>query len=118
MDETHGRRKFLRRGAAGAVSLAIGARSPAEEAAAPGPSRAGIDPVRVGFVGVGGRGTALLGILLGLEGVEVRAVCDLLEDRVAKAQELAAAAGRAGRPATPAARPTSSGSARPRNWTW
>lgn len=94
MEETNGRREFLRRGAAGAMSLAVGARSMAEEREPALPGLPPVDPVRVGFVGVGGRGTALLGILLGLEGVEVRAVCDLLEDRVARAQEMAVAAGR------------------------
>ena len=48
--------------------------------------------VRVGLVGIGSRGTLLLNLLLDLEGVEVKAVCDIIPDRVAKAQEMVAAA--------------------------
>jgi len=44
-------------------------------------------PIRVGFVGVGGRGFSLLNILVNLEGVEVRAVCDLVEQKVQRAQD-------------------------------
>jgi len=33
--------------------------------------------VRLGFIGVGGRGTYLLGVALGFDGVEVPAVCDI-----------------------------------------
>lgn len=51
--------------------------------------------VRIGMIGVGGRGTMLLGILLEIEGVEVVAVCDLYQDRAANAAELCTAAGKA-----------------------
>ncbi len=34
--------------------------------------------VRVGFVGMGGRGSGLLGNLLDIDGVEIKAVCDLV----------------------------------------
>ena len=51
-----------------------------------GPAPLGV--VRVGLVGMGDRGTYLLGILLSIEGVEIRAVCDLVESRVARAQQL------------------------------
>jgi predicted dehydrogenase len=53
-----------------------------------------LDPVRVGFVGVGLMGTAHVENLLRIEGVELRAVCDVVEARVERAQELAVAAGR------------------------
>jgi predicted dehydrogenase len=42
--------------------------------------------VRVGIIGVGGRGTSLLGDLLAVEAVEVRAVCDVVAEKVARAQ--------------------------------
>ncbi len=51
------------------------------------------DTIRLGFVGVGGRGTYLLTQFLRVEGVEVTAVCDLAEDRVAHAQQLVEQAG-------------------------
>ena len=53
-----------------------------------------MDKVRVGLVGIGSRGTVLLKILLDLEGVEVKAVCDIVEDRVVKGQNLVTAAGK------------------------
>ena len=49
--------------------------------------------IRVGFVGVGGRGTSLLKWSSAIEGVKIRAVCDILEDRVARAQRLTEEAG-------------------------
>ena len=52
-----------------------------------------IDPVRIGFVGVGGRGSGLVGELLKIEGVEIRAVCDIVEGQVAAAQNMVAQAG-------------------------
>ena len=36
-------------------------------------------PVRIGFVGVGNRGTGLVRILLDLPGVEIPAICDINE---------------------------------------
>ena len=40
--------------------------------------------VRLGIIGVGGRGTSLLGDLLAVENVEVKAICDLVPEKVAK----------------------------------
>lgn len=50
-------------------------------------------PVRLGFVGVGGRGTGMLKVALAVEGVEVTAVCDIAEEKVARAQRLVEDAG-------------------------
>jgi predicted dehydrogenase len=47
-----------------------------------------MEKVRVGFVGVGGRGTGDLRNLLRQDGVEVRAICDLVESKVVRAQKL------------------------------
>lgn len=49
--------------------------------------------LRIGFVGVGDRGSCLLKILLELEGVQVRALCDIREDRVTRAQRWVVEAG-------------------------
>src|SRR5262245_31889073 len=46
------------------------------------------DVVRIGLVGCGRRGLSLLNDLLGIEKVEVRAVCDLVPAHAAKAQAL------------------------------
>ncbi len=51
-----------------------------------------MDSVRIGLVGIGSRGTLLLSVLLELEAVEVRAVCDIIPERVAKAQNMVTAA--------------------------
>jgi predicted dehydrogenase len=50
--------------------------------------------VRIGFIGVGGRGSSLLGNLLELEGVEIKAVCDLAPERVQAARRRVAARGK------------------------
>jgi hypothetical protein len=52
--------------------------------------------VRVGMIGVGERGSFLLKLLLTLEGVQVRAVCDIVADKAAQAR---AAVEQAGQPA-------------------
>jgi len=51
------------------------------------------DPLRIGFVGVGARGSCLLRILLELKDVEIRALCDIREDRVTRAQRWVTEAG-------------------------
>jgi predicted dehydrogenase len=45
-----------------------------------------IDPVRVGFVGVGGMGSAHVRNFLKIEGVEIKAVCDIVEEKVTRIQ--------------------------------
>lgn len=50
-------------------------------------------PVRIGFVGVGGRGMGMLKVALSIEGVEISAVCDIVEEKVARAQSLVEEAG-------------------------
>lgn len=49
--------------------------------------------VRVGFVGVGGMGMVHVENLLAIEGVELRAICDIVPEKVRRAQDLVAAAG-------------------------
>ena len=44
-------------------------------------------PVRMGFVGVGGRGTGMLRVAL-TQGIQITAVCDIIEERVARAQRI------------------------------
>ena len=91
MSTQYDRRNFLKLGATLGTGLALGELgisgcaslpkgSPARIKAAP------IDTVRVGIVGVGKRGTHLLKILLRLEGVQIAAVCDIIEKKVVKAQ--------------------------------
>lgn len=49
--------------------------------------------VRLALIGVGGRGTSMLPIWLALDGVQVTAVCDIVEDKVRHAQALVTQAG-------------------------
>jgi predicted dehydrogenase len=51
-------------------------------------------PVRIGFVGVGARGTSLLRTALALPGVEVPAVCDINEANLARALTIVEQTGR------------------------
>src|SRR5438045_8851292 len=43
--------------------------------------------VRLGVIGVGGRGSSLLRDLLAVENVEIKAICDLVPEKVAHAQK-------------------------------
>jgi predicted dehydrogenase len=94
------RRDFLKIGAVAGVGAAVagldlrgreksigsrGARS--QFKAAPVPT------VRVGFVGVGGMGSAHVQNYLNIEGVQVRAICDIVPGKVARAQKWVVAAG-------------------------
>ena len=96
------RRDFIRTGAAlalGSAVLDLPAPPRTEAAATDLPFRAPpLDRVRTGFVGVGGMGSVHLENLLSIEGVELRAVCDIRE---AHAEGAAAKVIEAGQP-TPA----------------
>ena len=81
------RREFLKIGAAAAAGMVL----PAAGRAAPDDDR----PVRIGCVGVGRRGTGLLGTLLSMQGVEIPAVCDIDAGAAARAQDLVARSKRA-----------------------
>jgi predicted dehydrogenase len=49
--------------------------------------------VRLGIIGVGGRGSSLLENLLAIENIQVKAICDLVPEKVAKAQKAVTGAG-------------------------
>ena len=88
--EYYNRRDFLRLGASIGAGLAFGSLPGCADLIRSKPSRikaAPIDVVRIGIVGIGARGSGLLKIFLDLEGVEVRALCDIKEDRVTKAKQ-------------------------------
>ncbi len=94
------RRDFLKTGAVAGLGTALAGLS------LPGPARAGgrgesrtqfkvnpIDPVRVGFVGVGGMGTVHVQNYLNIDGVQIKAVCDIVPEKVARIQKMVVAAG-------------------------
>ena len=81
------RRDFLSTTAGAAAALTLSRLLPAA-AAADSP------PLRAGMVGVGARGYGLLRTLLAIPGVEIRALCDIDEGRLTRAQDAVVAAKR------------------------
>jgi predicted dehydrogenase len=86
------RREFLQ-----TVALGLGAAAlpPSRHPAGQAPSLFAAPPlerVRVGFVGVGGQGSVHVRNLLQIEGVELRAICDIVEWKVGRAQDWVTAA--------------------------
>ena len=103
--ENESRREFLR--ATVAAGLVAAVRPAAAAAPAPAPAQAPppapppaapysappIERVRIGYVGVGERGSFHVESLLRIEGAEIRAVCDIVPEKVAAAQAKVKAAG-------------------------
>ncbi len=100
------RREFLSASAAGSGLSLAGYGRAAVGSQVPPPRQVGqksvfglkVEPlrrVRIGCVGVGGRGLALLGNLLSIDGVEIKAICDIVPTRVEAARQRVVAAGRA-----------------------
>ncbi len=87
MSAPYNRRQFLNQIAT------VGAVAPFAAAAVPQPAAKPMDKVRIGFVGVGGRGRGDLRNLLKLDGVEIRAVSDIVESNVVRAQKMVTDAG-------------------------
>ena len=97
------RRSFVKRTAMGGAGLLIASDLLASNLEAPSPKSAGAtmigvpfeakERVRLGIIGVGGRGTSLLQDLLAIEKVEVKAICDLVPEKVARARKAVTDAG-------------------------
>lgn len=104
------RREFVRTGAMGATALSTSAsacgpeRQDARQAAAAAPpslppppaqplAAPPVDLVRIGFVGVGGMGTAHVRNLARIEGCVVSAICDIVPAHAARAAEIVEDAG-------------------------
>ncbi len=101
------RREFIR--SLGAASLALGASSGLAAQNIAGKNKEGasgkpifnmsgyaappLEHIRIGIVGLGGRGTGALQRLLRIKGVEIVAICDLRESQIAKGIALAQKAG-------------------------
>jgi predicted dehydrogenase len=95
-----GRRDFLKAGATAGLVTALGGAGVAAGAGTGSSSEPmlefkvpPIDPVRIGYVGVGGMGSAHVRNLLRIEGVEIRAVCDIVPEKVARVQKWVVEAG-------------------------
>jgi hypothetical protein len=106
------RRDFLKTGAIGVgIGMAAG---PLAACETPGPGQSQVrvlqttdigpapkqllaappmEMVRIGFVGVGGQGTSHVRNLLRIAGVEIRAICDIVDDHALRSQKLVVDAG-------------------------
>ena len=90
------RRDFVRAGAAGLGATAVVpvfggvpggfGRGPVPQQASPLFAAPPLDRVRMGFVGIGGMGSVHLDNYLQLDGVEVKAVCDIVPEKVVRAK--------------------------------
>ena len=49
--------------------------------------------IRVGIIGVGGRGTSMLDEFLGVDGVQITALCDIVKDKCLNGQHVIEKAG-------------------------
>ncbi|MBN2288241.1 MAG: Gfo/Idh/MocA family oxidoreductase [Candidatus Glassbacteria bacterium] len=76
------RRRFLANAAAASVGLSLTGLSGSLY------GRPEEKPVRLGFVGVGNRGTGLLRHIMAFKGVEIPALCDINEAHLARAQKI------------------------------
>ena len=86
------RRQFLEASAAGLMAVAAPTRPGAESANRPTTEQTlfaapPLDVVRIGFVGVGHQGSSHVENFLKIDGVEIRAICDLVPAKVAAMRE-------------------------------
>ncbi len=94
MQQDTTRREFLVGTTAAGLALAAGlSPTPAAEARGYGRNARKLERVRIGYVGVGGQGTGHVRNLLKVPGAQIVAVCDIVESRVKRAQDLTEAAG-------------------------
>ena len=96
------RRDFIKKSVMAGMGITLGSLidtgcSPAwmQGSARPAPVAKPLERVRIGFVGVGGLGTAHVENLLKIKGAEIRAVCDIVESKVTRAQAMVVEAGQA-----------------------
>jgi predicted dehydrogenase len=94
------RRDFIKLGAAAGLGVAAAGsmisceKGERQLATAPGqPGIAPIDPVRMAFVGVGMQGSSHVRNFLNIEDVEVRAICDIIPEKVERMQKWVVEAG-------------------------
>jgi predicted dehydrogenase len=100
MSDDVNRREFLKKTTAAGIGMSVaasGLSSCSSELKSPPTffTVAPLEKVRVGFVGIGHQGSGHVRNLLRIPGVELAALCDIVPDKVAQAQEWAVEAGQA-----------------------
>jgi predicted dehydrogenase len=100
MSDNYNRREFMKKSMAASAGLAMGgmlieacARQTLKGPVMPVPVPPPLKTVRIGFVGLGGMGTAHVTNLLNIKGTEIRAVCDIVETKVQRIQDMVIRAG-------------------------
>ena len=88
----HDRRNFLKLSTAAMGGAALAGMGLTKESLAQNPANA--KPIKLGFIGVGGRGSYHLDVGLGIEGVEVPAICDINATRLHRAKRWVEESGR------------------------
>ena len=88
MNTDSSRRDLLKLASLGALAAGAtgAAASPPRAASVAGMKFEGKDTVRLGLIGVGGRGSSLLGEFSAIPQVQVNALCDTVKEKVLKAQ--------------------------------
>ena len=93
MGRTYDRREFIKTATAGSFGIGVAtAGLPVQRANTPAHPKP-LDVVRMGFVGVGHQGSSHVENFLKIAGVEVRAICDIVPEKVAAIQQKVIAAG-------------------------
>ena len=102
MAEKYNRRDFITTSLAAGAGIALSgmildscSKQMIKGPALPPPVAGPLKVVRIGFVGVGGMGTAHVSNLLNIQGAEIRAVCDIVEAKVQRIQEMVMKTGQA-----------------------
>jgi hypothetical protein len=98
MSETFNRREFIRTTVAAGIGLGVGTRLDGQVPSAAVDQFAAfaappIETVRVGFVGLGHQGPPHVANLLRIEGVEIRALCDIVPEKVDRVSRMVVEAG-------------------------
>lgn len=89
--ESHGnRRDFLKLTAVAGAAQLVGRATTSAQTAPSDRATGPLERIRIGVVGTGNRGSYLTRLLLDMDGVEIRAVCDIVEARAAFVQEMVA----------------------------
>jgi hypothetical protein len=83
------RREFLKIGAVAGTGVALGALGSPQKTSAQSDK-----PIKIGFVGIGGQGSSHLDTALGIEGVEVPAICDIKPANLYRAKSWVEESGR------------------------